>query len=279
MPELFIYPFFIRAILASILVSVTCGIIGTYIVSKRIVFIGGGISHASFGGIGIGYYLGFDPIIGAAAFAVASAFGIEILSKKSNMRVDSLIGILWSFGMAIGIIFVFLTPGYAPNLMSYLFGSILTISYPDIYMMSVLCIISILLFYLFFKEILFIAFDEEYATTQGIPVTTINYILLALIALTIVINIRAIGVILVISLLTIPQATSGLFTSNFKKIILFSIFFGLFACLSGLIASYYLEIPSGASIIFSSVAVFAILKIADVIFLRIKLARYYNEAA
>lgn len=274
--ELLSYPFFLRALIAAALTSITCGIIGTYIVSRRIVFIGGGISHASFGGIGIGYYAGFNPVAGAAVFAVLCAFAIEALAKKTRMGIDALIGVIWSLGMAVGIIFIFITPGYAPDLMSYLFGSILTVSYEFLFVMSGLTILVLLFFFLLFKEILFIAFDEEYAVTQGIPVKIINYLLLSLIALTIVINIKVVGIILVISLLTTPQITARLFTNDFGKIIFYSILFGLLSCFSGLIVSYYLEIPSGASIIFSSIIIFIIMKIIRSFAARIQLNRRIN---
>lgn len=257
MLDLLTYPFFQRALVAAVLVSITCGLIGTYIVSRRIVFLGGSISHASFGGIGVGYYLGFNPLIGAAVFAVLSAFTIEYLTRRSQMRTDTLIGILWSFGMAIGIIFIFITPGYAPNLMGYLFGSILTVNLFDIGIMVGVAALTVFTFTVLYREILYLAFDEEFALTQGLPVRLINYIMLGLIALAIVINIRVVGIILVISLLTIPQATAGLFTSDFKKLLWLSIFFALLSSLSGLMASHFLEIPSGASIIFAAVAFFA----------------------
>ena len=133
--NLLTYGFFQHAVLAALLMSITCGIIGTYIVSRRMVFISGGITHASFGGVGIGYYLGFPPLAGAAAVAVLAALTTENLTRRKVLRNDSIIAILWSLGMAIGIIFVYLTPGYAPNLMSYLFGSIITVSTTDAIMM------------------------------------------------------------------------------------------------------------------------------------------------
>ncbi|PKL40573.1 MAG: hypothetical protein CVV44_02930 [Spirochaetae bacterium HGW-Spirochaetae-1] len=270
--ELLSYPFFQRAILAALLASLTCGIIGTYIVSRRIVFIGGSISHSSFGGIGMGYYYGFNPIIGAAVFAVFSAFSIEFLSRRTNMRTDSLIGVLWSLGMAVGIIFVFITPGYAPNLMSYLFGSILTVSWVDIGIMAAIGAVTVLIFTLFFSEILYIAFDEEFATTRGMPVRALNYLILALVALTIVITIRVVGIILVISLLTIPQVTAGLLTGDFKKIIGLSIVFGFTSSFAGLMAAHWLKIPSGASIIFSAVILFLIVKTWHALTVRQRLA-------
>ena len=259
--EIFTYPFFINAIITALLASITCGIVGTYIVTRRIVFISGGITHASFGGIGLGYFLGINPIITASIFGVLSAMGIRILSVKSDVREDSTIVIFWAFGMAVGIIFIYLTPGYAPDLMTYLFGNILTVSQADMIYLLVLTIAVIVFFYIMFKEILFVAFDENFARTQNVKVDLINYILLAIIALTIVVNIRIVGIILVISLLTIPQATAGLLTKNFKKMIFLSIIIGFISSIGGLLISYDLNIPSGASIIFSSVVLFSIVKV------------------
>lgn len=259
--ELFSYRFFLNAILAAVLASISCGIIGSYIVSRRIVFISGGITHASFGGIGIGYFFGFSPILGAMFFGVLSALGIEYMSKKTEVREDSVIAILWSLGMAVGIIFVFLTPGYSANLMSYLFGNILTVTNLNLLLLLGLVIILITIFTLLFKTILFVAFDEDYARAIRLPVETINYLLIILVAITIVLNIRVAGIILVLSLLTIPQTIAGVFTNNFKKIILISIGTGMLGSFSGLMVSYYFDIPSGASIIFLLVILFIIARI------------------
>lgn len=263
--ELFEYKFIVNSLLAGILASISCGIIGTYIVTRRMVFLSGGITHASFGGIGIGYYFGLNPVIAAAVFAVLSALGIEFLSKKSNVREDSVIGILWSLGMAIGIIFIFITPGYAPNLMTYLFGSILTVSTLDIIFMAVVSVVIILIFIFFYRTILFVAYDQEFAQTHKLPVTFINNLLISLVALTIVLNIKVVGIILVISLLTIPQSIANLFTNEFKNIIIISIVIGLIGALMGLLISYQVNIPSGASIIFSLVIFFILAKIVQVI--------------
>jgi zinc transport system permease protein len=260
MMELLSYPFFIRALVVSVLISVSCGIVGTYIVSRRLVFLGGSISHSSFGGIGIGYYLGFNPLLGAAAFAILTAFAIEGISRRTEMRQDSVIGILWSFGMAVGVIFIFMTPGYSPNLISFLFGNLLTVSLFDIIAVSVVTLLVVAVFALFFRIILYIAFDEEYAITQGLPVQAVNYLMLGLIAITIVISIRAVGIILVISLLTIPQVTAGLLTGNFRRLTGYSICFAVIASVGGLFISYFLEIPSGASIIFTAVIVFIVVR-------------------
>jgi zinc transport system permease protein len=253
--------FFRNALLASLLASITCGIIGTYIVSRRIVFISGGITHASFGGIGMGYYMGFDPILGAVLFGIFSALGIEFFTRKADLREDSAIAMLWALGMALGIIFIFLTPGYAPNLMSYLFGNILTVSLTDILFLTFLTLGIGAFFILFYRMILFISFDEEYALTNNTPVRLFNMILICLVALTIVLNIRVVGIILVMSLLTIPQAISNLFTRYFHKMIFFSIFFGFVGSISGLVFSYVYDIPSGAAIIFALVLMYGIAKL------------------
>ncbi|MBN1926445.1 MAG: metal ABC transporter permease, partial [Prolixibacteraceae bacterium] len=165
MLDLLNYTFFINALTAAFLTAISCGIIGTYIVSRRMVFIGGGITHASFGGIGIAYFLGMNPVIGAAVFAILSALGINYFTHRGNIREDSSIAIWWSLGMAIGIIFISITPGYAPNLMSFLFGSILTVTSSDLVYMGIVTLIVALLFILFFRLIMMIAFDEEFART------------------------------------------------------------------------------------------------------------------
>ncbi len=258
---LFEYRFFTNALLAALFASITCGITGAYIVSRRIVFISGGITHASFGGIGIGYFFGFNPIVGAMIFSVLSAFGIEYMSKKTNLREDSVIAILWSFGMAVGIIFIFLTPGYSANLMSFLFGNILTVTKLNLVFLLILALLITGIFLVFFKTILFIAFDEQYARAVKLPVETINYLMITLIALTIVFNIKVVGIILVISLLTIPQTIANIFTKKFEIMIWLSIIIGFLGSISGLLLSYYLNVPSGAAIIFFLVILFFISKI------------------
>jgi len=271
--ELFGYTFFQNAMLAAMFTSISCGIVGAYIVSKRIVFISGGITHTSFGGIGMGYFFGFNPIVGALIFSILSALGIEYLSKRSEIREDSVIAILWSLGMAIGIIFIFLTPGYSANLMSYLFGNILTVTKLNIFLLGALSLILIAIFYFMFKTILFVAFDEEFARTLHLPVKTVNYMLIALVALTIVLNIRVVGIILVISLLTIPQTIAGIFSKDFKKIIWLSILIGFAGSFVGLLLSYYFDIPSGATIIFFMVLLFILSKITKSILVSSRLKK------
>jgi len=265
--ELLHYTFFQHALLGSLLASIVCGIIGTYIVTRRLVFISGGITHASFGGIGIGLYTGISPLLSAAIFAVLSAFGVEWLSKRKDMREDSAIAVFWTFGMAIGIIFSFLAPGFAPDLSAYLFGNILTITPTDLWMLAGLSVLLGAFFICFLNPIVYIAFDREYARSRQIPVTLFEYILMMFIALTIVACLRMVGIVLVISLLTLPQMTANLFTQSFKSIIGLSIVFGYMGCLGGLFLSFQLQVPSGAAIIFFSILVYALCKIGKSVYL------------
>ena len=267
MLELLNYTFFQHALLGSLLASIACGIIGTYIVTRRLVFISGGITHASFGGIGIGLYTGVSPILSAAIFSVLSAFGVEWLSKRKDMREDSAIAVFWTFGMAIGIIFSFLSPGFAPDLSAFLFGNILTITRADIVVLAVLSLLLIAFFSIFLSPIIYIAFDREFARSQRIPVVLFEYILMMFIALTIVACLRMIGIVLAMSLLTIPQLTANLFTVSFKRIILLSILFAYIGCAGGLLLSYQLQIPSGAAIIFFSILTYALCKIGKSLYL------------
>ncbi len=266
MIELLGYTFFQYALLGSLLTAIACGIVGTYVVARRLVFISGGITHASFGGLGLGFYLGTNPILMAMVFSVLCAFGVEWASRSQNIREDSAIAGIWSLGMALGVIFIFLTPGYAPNLSAYLFGNILTISTTDLLLIACLVVLLILLFSLFLKEIIYTAFDRDFALTQRIPVRLIEYVMMFFIAVTIVLSIRLVGIMLLISMLTLPQITVNLYTSDFKKIIFGSILVGFVGCVSGLIGSYYLNIPSGAFIILVLVLFFLLSKVALFLF-------------
>lgn len=259
--DLLHYTFFQHALLGSLLASIACGIIGTYIVTRRLVFISGGITHASFGGIGLGVYAGVSPILGAAVFAVLSAFGVTWLSKRKDMREDSAIAVFWTLGMALGIMFSFMSPGFAPDLSAYLFGNILTITRTDLWMLALLAMALTVFFSLFIHPITYVAFDREFARSQGLPVVVLEYVLMMFIALTIVSCLRMVGIVLAISLLTLPQMTANLFTYNFKRIIWLSIAIGFAGCLGGLFISYHWKVPSGASIIFFSILIYAVCKV------------------
>lgn len=258
--ELLSYDFFKNALLGSLLASVACGIIGTYVVIRRLVFISGGITHASMGGLGIGFFFGWNPILSAMIFSILSAFGIEWLSSRQGVREDSAIGTFWSLGMAIGIIFIYLKPGFAPNLNDYLFGNILTITSIDIQYLTILSAILIVIFALFRREILYAAFDPDFAKTRNLPVNFIKYTMMMLIAITIVLSIRLVGIVLLISILTVPQMTANLFTNNFVKMILLSILIGFIGCIIGLYLSAALDVPSGVFIIFSQIILFLLLR-------------------
>lgn len=252
------YEFMRNALIAGLLSSIACGIIGAFVVVKRIVFISGGISHACFGGIGLGYLLGINPIFGALFFGIASALGIGVASKKAKHREDTIIGIMWATGMALGIIFIGLSTGYAPDLFSYLFGNILTVPSSDLIVMLVLNVIIISVVSLLYKEFLALSFDEEFAQVVGVPVRCLYLILLCLIALTVVVLIKVVGIILVIALLTIPAAISGQFTHSLKKMMSLSVLLGAIFITSGLWLSYVLDLASGATIILVSGGAFVL---------------------
>ena len=258
--NLFEYSFIVKGLLGALFASITAGLAGTYIVSRRMVFLSGGITHASFGGIGIGYFAGINPIAGAAGFGVISALVIEYLSVKHKIREDSAIGILWAFGMATGIIFIYLTPGYTPNLMSYLFGSILTVTNTDIISLGIMALVLIIYFGLFYRTILYISFDEVFARTYTKHVDLFKYLSTALIALTIVLNIRMAGVVLVLSLLTIPPNIAMLFTKEFPKIVVWAMITGFLGTTAGYVFSFIAGIPVGATIIFTLVIIWMIAK-------------------
>ena len=270
------YDFVIKGLLGCLFASITAGIAGTYIVSRRLVFLSGGITHASFGGIGIGYYAGFSPVAGAAVFGILSALGIEYLSIKQKLREDSAIGILWALGMATGIIFIFLTPGYTPNLMSFLFGSILTVTTADLISLGLLSVVLIIYFSVFYRTILYISFDENYARTYTSYVNVFKYITTALLALTIVLNIRMAGVVLVLSLLTIPPNIAMLFTRNYASVMRWSVLFGFIGAVTGYGMAWFAGIPAGAAIIFSLVVIWIISRIFTSVIKKIN--KKYSES-
>lgn len=261
MMDLLQYTFIQHALIGSLLASIACGLVGTYIVTRRLVFISGGLTHASFGGIGLGLYTGVPPILAAAVFAVLSAFGVEWLSKRKEMREDSAIAVFWALGMAVGVMFTFLSPGFAPDLSAYLFGNILTITRGDLLLLGCVAGVLAVFFTLFRHPIVYVAFDREFARSQGLRVQLLEYVLMMFIALTIVACLRMVGIVLVISLLTIPQMTANLFSQRFASIVWLSIGIGYLSCLGGLYLSFRENIPSGASIIFFSIVIYAVCKV------------------
>jgi zinc transport system permease protein len=254
-----------RALMAGVLVSVACGVIGTYVVVNRFVFISGGIAHAAYGGIGLGYFLGVNPVLGAILFSVGAALGMGAVQRRTRERADTIIGMMWAIGMALGIIFIDLTPGYAADLMSYLFGSILTVPWADLMIMVALDAVIVVLVAAFYKELLAISFDETYASTANVRVDTLHLLLFCLVALTVVMLMRVVGLILVIALLTMPAAISAQLTSNMKRMMLLSVVLGMVFTTVGLWLSYVFDLTSGATIILTSACAFLLVIVYKVI--------------
>lgn len=246
------YEFMQNAIFTGLLISIACGIIGTYVVLKRIVFLSGGVAHAAYGGIGLGYLLQIPPLIMAVAFSLLASFSMAFVHRKTKERSDTIIGVMWAIGMALGIVFVDLAQGYKADLMSYLFGSILAVSRSEIFLMLVLDAVILVMVVLFFKEFLAIAFDENYATILNIPVDWLYALLVGLIGLTVVMMMRVVGLIMVIALLTIPPAISNMFVKDLKRMMILSVLLSMSFTVIGLFGSYLLDLTSGAVIILVS---------------------------
>ena len=233
------------AFMACLLSAITCGIVGSYVVARRMVFLSGGITHASFGGLGMAIYAGFNPIIGALLFASVASVGVEFASRRGNIREDSAIGIIWSLGMALGALFMSLTPGYAVELPSYLFGSISLVDSADIKWLTMLMIVVVTGAILWGRKIMYITFDEEYARSQGLPVTHISYIMSVVIAITIVLSIKVMGIVLLMSLVTIPTVVANTLTKDYRLITLLAVGTALLCNVAGFVMSYEIDLPSG----------------------------------
>ncbi|PTQ85913.1 zinc transport system permease protein [Trichococcus patagoniensis] len=250
------YQFMQHAFIASLLASVVCGIIGVIIVEKKLLMMSGGIAHTAYGGVGLGYFLGFEPIIGAFLFSIAAALGIGTIKRKGGVQADILIGLFWSLGMAFGIVFIALMPGYPPDLNSYLFGNILSVTRADLYLMLVVTFLVLAVVIALFHAWKAYLFDEEFAAIIGVKTIFLEYLLLVLVAMTVVALIRVAGIILVLALLTAPAAMAGLFSKKLKNRMLLAVLFGAFFSISGLWLSYGLNIPSGACIVMTAVAAY-----------------------
>ncbi|MBR4036963.1 MAG: metal ABC transporter permease [Tidjanibacter sp.] len=259
--DIFEYRFLANAVAAAILCGVCCGIVGTYMVVRRLVFLGGGITHSSFGGIGLAYYLGVNPLVGAGVFAVLSAVGIEASSRKGEVREDSAIGIMWSVGMAIGILFIYLTPGYVPNLMNFLFGNILTVTSLNIKLLAALALLLVVMFAIWHRQVMFVAFDREYAESQGVRTGLVAYTVAVLTAITIVLSIKAVGIVMLISLLTIPPVIANSLSGSYRKITILSVVIAIVGNLAGLYMSYRMDVPTGAATIFLLTIVLIVVKL------------------
>ena len=246
------YEFMQNALLTGLLISIACGIIGTYVVLKRIVFLSGGVAHAAYGGIGLGYLLQIPPLIMAVVFSLFASFSMAMVHRKTRERSDTIIGVMWAIGMALGIVFVDLASGYKADLMSYLFGSILAVSRSEVLMMVLLDGIILLTVILLFKEFLAISFDETFTTILNVPVDWLYVLLVGLIGLTVVMMMRVVGLIMVIALLTIPPAISNMFVNDLKQMMALSVGLSMLFTVIGLFGSYLLDLTSGAVIILVS---------------------------
>lgn len=260
--DIFEYHYLANAVIACILSGITCGIVGTYIVARRMVFLCGGITHASFGGLGIAFYMGINPLWGALTFAVLSSLGIEYASNKTKIREDSAIGLMWGIGMAIGALFMSLRPGYTSgDLSSFLFGNIISVTTEDIIALGVLTALLLVGASIFLKPVMYMAFDRDFARSAGVNTTLAGYILAAITAVTIVLSIRVMGIILLISLMTIPVVIASVMTKSYGKMTTLSSAIAAVGALLGVVLSYYFEVPSGPAIIFVLTLVLIIVKL------------------
>ena len=267
--ELLDYAFFRNAIAAVALLSVASAVIGTYIITRRLVAISGGITHACFGGLGLGYYLGINPVITAALFAVGSSVGVEWMSARHRVREDSAIAVVWSVGMAIGVIFVFMTPGYVPELTTFLFGNILTITSADLVMFAVFTVALLLFFALFYSKIVICAFDRDFAAVAGLPVKFINYTMTVFVAVCIVLTIRLVGIMLLMSMLSLPQMTAEVFCHRFKQLVWGSVAVSAVTSLGGLWLSTLGDVPCSAIIVAIMAVVFVLARLVKPLILKI----------
>lgn len=255
------YEFFRYAIYSLLIISAVSAMIGTYIVSRRMVSISGGITHACFGGLGLGYFLGINPVLMAALVAVASSAGVEWMSHRYRVREDSAIAVVWALGMALGILFVFLTPGYVPELNTFLFGNVLTISPSDLTAFAVFAIVAALFFALQFKQIVACAFDPDFARVMHLPVRFITYTMTAIVAVCIVLTIRLVGIMLLMSLLALPQMIAETWSRRFLTVMLSSVAVSIVCCMAGLWLSVIIDVPCSALIVLVMTAMFFIVRI------------------
>jgi len=255
MIEIFQYAFMQNALIAGILIAIICSIIGVFLVLRRMSMIGDGLAHISFGGLAAGLFFGVYPLLSALVFSVLAALGIERL-KKMKVYGDAAIAIFFSFGLALGVVVISLSKGFTVDLFSYLFGSILAVSRNDLFFISALGITTITVIWIFYKELLYITFDEDSARASGIAVERVNMALILLTAMAVVMSMRIVGILLVSSFMVIPASTALILCRSFKQAMFVSIFIGTASAVAGLFASYYLDLAAGGAIVLVLVALF-----------------------
>lgn len=246
--ELLQYEFFRNALAGVALISVACALIGVYVVTRRMVFIAGGITHTCFGGLGLGYFMGWNPLATAAAFAVSGGLAVNGMARR-NVREDSAIAVVWALGMALGILFVFLTPGYVPELNSFLFGNVLMITRTDLWIFGCFAAVSVGLFAVFGRVIVAVSFDEDFARTRHLPVATVNAVMIVMTSVCIVLTIKMIGVMLLMSLISLPQLAAEGLTRRYKGMMVLSGLISLAGCIGGLWLSVLIDVPASAVIV------------------------------
>lgn len=256
------YQFFINALIGVVLISAAAAVIGTYVVARRLVAVAGGITHSCFGGLGLGCYLGVSPMAVAGVFAVASALGVEWLSTRQRLREDSAIAVIWAVGMAIGVLFVFLTPGFVPELNSFLFGNILTISALDLWIFGAYLVVLAAFFLWQRRAIVACAFDVDFATVSHLPVRAINTTMIILVSVCIVLTIRLVGVMLLMSMLSLPQLTAEVFAHRFNRIMGISVVVSLLCSVGGLILGTVVDVPCSALIVIVMAAAFFLARLS-----------------
>lgn len=254
-----------NALLAALLASVACGIIGALVVVNRVVFLSGGVAHAAYGGVGLAFFLGWPVLPTVLGFTLAASSLMAAATLRRNERADTVIGVTWAAGMAMGIILLDLTPGYNVELMSFLFGSILTVPRSELWLMAGLDLVVAGLVALLYRQFLALSFDPEFARTRGLPVTALHFLLLAMIAVSVVMIIRVVGLILVIALLTIPPYLAERRAGSLAGMMLRSVALSLAFCLAGLALSYRFDLSSGASIIAVASAAFLAVAAKDLL--------------
>ena len=256
--DLLQYSFFTNALMGIVIISIAAAFIGTYIITRRLVSISGGITHACFGGLGLGYYLGVNPIFMASVCAIGASAGVEWLSERYRVREDSATAVVWALGMAIGVLFIFLTPGYVPELNAFLFGNILTISSSDLLAFAIYTVILVLFFALFYNKIIACAFDRDFARVSHLPVKVISYLMTAMVAVCIVLTIRLVGIMLLMSMLTLPQMIAEMFAPRFKMMVMLSMIISIVCGVAGLFISASINVPCAAIIVILFAVIFLI---------------------
>lgn len=268
MTEILQYDFFRNALLGVTVISVASAIIGTYIVTRRLVAISGGITHACFGGLGLGYFLGVNPVVMAALVAIGASAGVEWMSTRHRIRHDSAIAVVWALGMAVGIIFVFMTPGYVPELNSFLFGNVLTITEGDIWSFVAFTVVLVAFMSVFYRQVVACAFDSDFARVMNLRVRMVNYSMTVLTAVCIVLTIRLVGVMLLMSMLALPQIIAEIYFHRFRSMMLASVAITITGCVAGLFMSAASDVPCSAIMVMTLLVMYVIARVAAPLFRR-----------